>query len=86
MEQRIRGHFSEAQSLVVILEKPTVFVVKMAKISMELGEEGGVVRKGEGPSEELYMWRMHWSRCMQSVGAFDELGRCSRRLLDSMAE
>jgi hypothetical protein len=33
MEQRIRGHFSEAQCLVVILEKPTTFVVKMAKIS-----------------------------------------------------
>jgi hypothetical protein len=33
MEQRIRGHFSEAQCLVVILEKPAAFVVKMAKIS-----------------------------------------------------
>jgi hypothetical protein len=33
MEQRIRGHFREAQCLVVILEKPTAFVVKMAKIS-----------------------------------------------------
>jgi hypothetical protein len=33
MEQRIRGHFSEAQCLVVILEKLTAFVVKMAKIS-----------------------------------------------------
>jgi hypothetical protein len=35
MEQRIRGHFSEAQYLVVILEKPTAFVVKMAKISLK---------------------------------------------------
>jgi hypothetical protein len=34
MEQRIRGHFREAQCLVVILEKPTAFVVKMAKISL----------------------------------------------------
>jgi hypothetical protein len=33
MEQRIRGHFSEAQCLVVILEKPTTFVVKMVKIA-----------------------------------------------------
>jgi hypothetical protein len=28
MEQWIRGHFSEAQCLVVILEKPAAFVVK----------------------------------------------------------
>jgi hypothetical protein len=36
MKQRIHGHFSEAQCLVVILEKPTAFVVKMAKISFFL--------------------------------------------------
>jgi hypothetical protein len=35
MKQRIRGHFSEAQCLVVILEKPTAFLVKMAKIDFE---------------------------------------------------
>jgi hypothetical protein len=35
MEQRIRGHFSEAQCRVVILEKPTAFVVKMTKISRD---------------------------------------------------
>jgi hypothetical protein len=33
MEKRIRGHFSEAQYLMVILEKPTAFVVKIAKKS-----------------------------------------------------
>jgi trans-aconitate methyltransferase len=31
MEQWIRDHFREAQRIVVILEKPTVLVVKMAK-------------------------------------------------------
>jgi hypothetical protein len=40
MEQRIRGHFSEAQCLVVILEKPAAFVVKMAKISCLLPSVG----------------------------------------------
>jgi hypothetical protein len=38
MEQQIRGQFSEAQYLVVILEKPATFVVKMAKICL-LGEQ-----------------------------------------------
>jgi hypothetical protein len=36
MEQWIRGHFREAQRIVVILEKPAVLVVKMAKISWPL--------------------------------------------------
>jgi hypothetical protein len=50
MEQRIRGHFREAQCLVVILEKPTAFVVKMAKISSHTGcgvaMDGGVGVRG----------------------------------------
>jgi hypothetical protein len=32
--QRIRGHFEEAQRPVVILEKPSTLVVKLAKISI----------------------------------------------------
>jgi hypothetical protein len=37
MEQRIHGHFREAKCMVVILEKPVAFVVKIAKISLVLG-------------------------------------------------
>jgi hypothetical protein len=33
MEQLIHGHFREAHCMVVILEKPITFVVKIAKIS-----------------------------------------------------
>jgi hypothetical protein len=36
MEQRIHGHFREAQCTVVILEKHVAFVVKIAKISISL--------------------------------------------------
>jgi hypothetical protein len=31
MEQRIHGHFREAQCMMVISEKPVAFVVKIAK-------------------------------------------------------
>jgi hypothetical protein len=33
MEQHIHGYFREAQCMVVILQKPVTFVVKIAKIS-----------------------------------------------------
>jgi hypothetical protein len=31
MEQRIHGHFREAQCMMIILEKPVAFVVKITK-------------------------------------------------------
>jgi len=34
MGQWIRGHFREAQRIVIILEKPNGFAVKTAKISL----------------------------------------------------
>jgi hypothetical protein len=33
MEQRIHGHFREAQRMVIISEKHVTFVVKIAKLS-----------------------------------------------------
>jgi hypothetical protein len=43
MEQWIHGHFREAQCMVVILEKPVAFVVKIEKISIRTNSTIGLV-------------------------------------------